>query len=96
VQCSPGWAAPEQLRSAPATPAVDVFAWGCVLAYLAGGVHPFGGNDEQEWFRRLESAEPDLAGLPRDLHDVVGWSLAHDSRQRPSAAELTMICLARR
>jgi serine/threonine protein kinase len=96
VQCSPGWAAPEQLRSAPATPAVDVFAWGCVLAYLAGGVHPFGCSNEQEWFRRLESAEPDLAGLPRDLHDVVGWSLARDSRQRPSAAELTMICLARR
>jgi serine/threonine protein kinase len=41
VECSRGWAAPEQLRSAPATPAVDVFAWGCVLAYLAGGVHPF-------------------------------------------------------
>ncbi|GFJ95384.1 serine/threonine-protein kinase [Phytohabitans rumicis] len=34
VQCSRGWAAPEQLRTDPATPAVDVFAWGCLLAHL--------------------------------------------------------------
>jgi serine/threonine protein kinase len=53
VESSRGWAAPEQLRTAPATPAVDVFAWGCVLAYLAGGVHPFASQGEEEWILRV-------------------------------------------
>jgi serine/threonine protein kinase len=95
VECSRGWAAPEQLRSAPATPAVDVFAWGCVLAYLAGGVHPFASKGEQEWILRVQSAEPDLVRVPSGLHDVIRQSLARDPRERPSARELAAICRAR-
>lgn len=94
VQCSPGWAAPEQLRVGPPTPAVDVFAWGCVLAYLAGGVRPFASRDGQEWYERVQSAEPDLSNLPPILGDVVRWSLARRPRDRPSAAKLTMMCHA--
>jgi serine/threonine protein kinase len=96
VQCSPGWAAPEQLRAAPPTPTVDVFAWGCVLAYLAGGVHPFASCGGQEWFLRVQSAEPDLFGLPPGLAEVVRWCLARNPRDRPSAAELTVTCAGRR
>jgi serine/threonine protein kinase len=96
VQCSPGWAAPEQLRAVPPTPAVDVFAWGCVLAYLASGVHPFGNPSVQEWFERVQWAEPDLSGLPPVLDDVVRWSLARHPVDRPSAAELAVICAGRR
>jgi serine/threonine protein kinase len=95
VQCSPGWAAPEQLRAAVPTPAVDVFAWGCVLAYLAGGVHAFASRDGQEWYERVRSAEPDLLGLPPALDEVVRWSLTRHPRDRPSAAELTVTCQAR-
>jgi serine/threonine protein kinase len=94
VECSRGWAAPEQLRAAPATPAVDVFAWGCVLAYLASGVHPFASQGEQEWILRVQSAEPDLAGVPAGLHEVIRQSLARDPRERPSAGELATICHA--
>jgi serine/threonine protein kinase len=94
VQCSRGWAAPEQLRSAPATAAVDVFAWGCVLAYLAGGVHPFAGRDETEWMLRVQSAEPDLFGVPAELAGVIRAALARDPRQRPSAADLAATCRA--
>jgi serine/threonine protein kinase len=96
VQCSPGWAAPEQLRAASPTPAVDVFAWGCVLAYLAAGVHPFGSRDKQEWFQRVQSAEPDLFGLPPVLDEVVRWSLARNPADRPTAAELSVTCAGRR
>jgi serine/threonine protein kinase len=96
VQCSPGWAAPEQLRAVPPTPAVDVFAWGCVLAHLACGVPPFGGPGRQEWFQRVQSAEPDLSGLPPVLDEVVRWSLAHHPADRPSAAELAVTCAGRR
>jgi serine/threonine protein kinase len=95
VQCSPGWAAPEQLRATLPTPAVDVFAWGCVLAYLAGGVHAFASRDGQEWYERVQSAEPDLIGLPPVLEEVVRWSLARSPRNRPRAADLAMICQAR-
>lgn len=92
VQCSRGWAAPEQLRTAPATPAVDVFAWGCLLAHLAAGVHPFASRSEQEWILRVQSAQPDLYGLPPHLNDLVRWTLTRDPRHRPSAAELATIC----
>jgi serine/threonine protein kinase len=95
VRCSPGWAAPEQLRATPPTPAVDVFAWGCVLAYLAVGVHPFASQGGQEWFQRVESADPDLLGVPPDLAQMVRWSLARDPGDRPSAAELAVTCRAR-
>jgi serine/threonine protein kinase len=95
VQCSPGWAAPEQLHAMLLTPAVDVFAWGGVLAYLASGAHAFGSRDGQEWYERVQSADPDLSGLPPVLDEVVRWSLARDSRDRPRAADLAIICQAR-
>jgi serine/threonine protein kinase len=95
VQCSRGWAAPEQLSTAPATPAVDTFAWGCLLARLASGVHPFASHSEQEWILRLQSAQPELSGLPPDLDEVVRWTLARDPRDRPTAPELATICRTR-
>ena len=88
VQCSRGWAAPEQLRDEPATPAVDIFAWGCVLAYLACGVHPFASRDEQEWILRVQSAQPDLPRLPAALDGVIRAALAREPRDRPNAREL--------
>jgi serine/threonine protein kinase len=82
VQCSRGWAAPEQLRDAPATPAVDIFAWGCVLAYLACGVHPFASRDEQEWILRVQSAEPDLPRLPARSQAASRSSVVPGARRR--------------
>jgi serine/threonine protein kinase len=95
VQCTRGWAAPEQLRAAPATPAIDVFAWGCLLAHLASGVHPFASQSEQEWILRIQAAEPDLFGLPPHLDDLIRWTLARNPGDRPSAHELATICQAR-
>jgi serine/threonine protein kinase len=92
VQCSRGWAAPEQLRTARATPAVDIFAWGCLVAHLAAGFHPFASRSEQEWILRVQSAQPDLYGLPPHLNDLVRWTLTREPRHRPSAAELATIC----
>jgi serine/threonine protein kinase len=92
VQFSRGWAAPEQLWDTPATPAMDVFAWGCLLTQLASGIHPFASQSEPEWILRVQSAQPDLFGLPPALDDVVRWTLAHDPRDRPSAHALATIC----
>jgi serine/threonine protein kinase len=92
VQCSRGWAAPEQLRRTAATPAVDVFAWGCLLAQLASGIHPFASQSEEEWILRLQSAQPDLYDLPAGLDEVIRACLARDPQDRPSAADLVEIC----
>ena len=94
VQYTRGWAAPEQLRAAPATPAVDVFAWGCLLAHLATGLHPFAGQNEREWILRIQATEPDLFGLPTDLEELIRWTLARDPRDRPSTLQLATICQA--
>jgi serine/threonine protein kinase len=96
VLCSRRWAAPEQLLSTPATPAVDVFAWGCLLAQLASGVHPFASRSDEEWILRIQSAEPDLSGIPRDLLDVIRPTLARNPSYRPTAGMLADICRARR
>jgi serine/threonine protein kinase len=95
VECSRGWASPEQLRSELATPAVDVFAWGCVLAYLACGVHPFASEETNEWIVRVESAQPDVFDLPWSVDDVIRRALAREPLDRPTAAELTAICSRR-
>ncbi len=92
VQCSRGWAAPEQLRNQPATPALDVFAWGCVLAIVSTGIHPFASDDDLEWILRIESALPDLTGLPAGMEDVIRAALAHHPGGRPHASELTAWC----
>ncbi|GIE90942.1 serine/threonine-protein kinase [Actinoplanes regularis] len=92
VECSRGWAAPEQLWNTAATPAVDVFAWGCLLAQLASGIHPFASQSEQEWILRLQSAQPDLFDLPPGLDNLIRAALARNPRDRPTAHELTAIC----
>jgi RNA polymerase sigma-B factor len=96
VQFSRGRAAPEQLRTEPATPAVDVFAWGCLLAVLAGGVHPFASRDLDEWIVRVLAARPDLAALPAGVDEVIRWSLARDPRHRPTATDLAAACQTHR
>jgi serine/threonine protein kinase len=92
VECTRGWAAPEQLSADLATPAVDIFAWGCVLAHLATVVHPFGSRSDEEWILRIQLAEPDLSGVPAALQDVIRWTLARDPADRPTAHDLTTIC----
>jgi serine/threonine protein kinase len=94
VQCSRGWAAPEQLRKTAVTPAVDVFAWGCLLALLASGIHPFASRSEEEWILRVQSARPDLHGLPDGLDGLIRAGTARDPEDRPSAADLVTACTA--
>ena len=92
VHCSRGWSAPEQLSSAPLTPAVDVFGWGCVVGYLAAGVTPFASATFDEWALRVRSAEADLSGLPDGLTSLVRLALRRDPARRPSAAYLAAAC----
>jgi serine/threonine protein kinase len=94
VRCSPGWAAPEQRLGAPVTPAVDVFAWGCVLACLSTGRRPLPDSDaaQDAWAR--SSAR--RSALPTGLGAAIHAALAPDPADRPSARRLADLCAAER
>jgi serine/threonine protein kinase len=92
VRCSRGWGAPEQLSKGPLTPAVDVFAWGCLVSYLAAGVHPFASSSLPEWVLRVRTSEPDIYHVPAELEDPVRAALSRDPADRPTAWELAAAC----
>jgi serine/threonine protein kinase/Tol biopolymer transport system component len=54
---------PEQIRGDMATPAMDVFSLGCVLAYAATGRPPFGSDTAAAVMFRIVGHPPDLAGV---------------------------------
>jgi serine/threonine protein kinase len=90
VMGSLGWTSPEQLAGREPMPAMDVFAWGCVIAYAATGRHPFGGDDTMTRSWRILNAEPDLDGVPGVVAELVGAALERDTERRPTAQELLL------
>ncbi|GIH87012.1 hypothetical protein Pro02_54200 [Planobispora rosea] len=85
---SPGWWAPEQVRGQEITPAADVFAWGCLVAYAGNGRHPYGRGDMITMATRLLNSPPDLGALPAPLNDLVRRATTMDPYQRPTAQDL--------
>ena len=85
---SPGWIPPERLRRRPATPASDVFGWGCLAAYAATGRNPYGRGDAEDLAHRILTEPPDLDGVEEPLRDLIAEALAKDPALRPSAADL--------
>ncbi|GAA2271889.1 hypothetical protein GCM10010145_53900 [Streptomyces ruber] len=83
---SPGFMAPEQVRGDRLTPACDVFCLGSVLAYAASGILPFGSADSgvHALMFRIAQDEPNLAGLPEGLADLVRDCLRKDPADRPT------------
>ncbi|MFA1542794.1 serine/threonine-protein kinase [Actinomadura monticuli] len=82
---TPGWMAPELLFGGPATPAADIFAWGCLIAHAGTGQMPIGGDPAT-----LRTGNPDLDGLPDSLVPAVRSALAADPADRPTAPELLL------
>ncbi len=87
---TPGWWAPEQLQDRPITPAVDIFTWGCLVAYAGNGRHPFGEGEPMVLAHRVLEAEPDLGELPEPLEELVRRALSKEPEQRPTAQELLL------
>ncbi|MER6530024.1 protein kinase [Streptomyces sp. NPDC001508] len=82
------YASPEQLREQPTfTPASDVFSLGTVLARLALGRSPWG-RDTPSVVAAIRAGTPDLAGLPRDLGEVIRSCLHPDPERRPTAGDV--------
>ncbi|AOR33031.1 serine/threonine protein kinase [Streptomyces fodineus] len=83
---SPGFMAPEQVRGDRITPACDVFCLGSVLAYASTGALPFGTaqSGAHALMFRIAQEEPDLAGVPEGIADLVRACLRKDPAARPS------------
>ena len=87
---TPGWIAPEQITAQQVTPAVDVFAWGCLVVYAASGRNPFGQGSFQLLSARAVHAEPQVGDLPPPLAGLVRAALRKDPGARPSARDLLL------
>ncbi|WP_433434707.1 serine/threonine-protein kinase [Nonomuraea sp. CA-141351] len=85
---SPGWWAPEQVRGEVVTPAADIFAWGCLVAYAGNGRHPFGRGDPITLATRVLNAPPELGALPAPLNELVRRATSMDPALRPTAQDL--------
>jgi stress response protein SCP2/predicted Ser/Thr protein kinase len=87
---SPGWITPEQLLTGEASPASDVFAWGCLIAYAASGVQPYGSGQIQTVFWRVLNQPPyiDRARLSPLLCELVDEAVGYEAAGRPDAAQL--------
>lgn len=87
---SPGFLSPEQARArgAEVGPPSDVFSLGCVLAFAATGVRPFGGGAVAGMLLRTVYEEPELPGVPDALEPVVRACLDKEPGRRPTAVEV--------
>jgi serine/threonine protein kinase len=87
---SPGWMAPEQVLRGEVSTAVDIFAWGTLVAFAGTGRRPYGAGPVLAMAARAERGEPDVAGLPGSLRALVLRALDPDPGRRPTAQQLLL------
>lgn len=90
---TPGYSAPERLRSAPATVATDIWGIGALLYTLLTRRPPFQGDDPAlvGWAPLATLPEPPSSIRPRlpvALDELVLHLLAHRPEARPSSAQV--------
>ncbi|HIY41686.1 MAG TPA: serine/threonine protein kinase, partial [Candidatus Nocardiopsis merdipullorum] len=85
---TPGWMAPEQYVGEEATDRSDMFVWACMVLFAATGENPFGKGPLDVVSHRTRTEEPNLAGLPAELAEIVRSALAKDPAERPTAEQV--------
>jgi tRNA A-37 threonylcarbamoyl transferase component Bud32 len=88
---TPGFMSPEQASGAEVGQASDVFSLGCVLAYAAAGVQPFGEGSAPAVLYRVVSGQPNLAAVPPGLRGIAGACLDKNPAGRPGLADLAAV-----
>jgi serine/threonine protein kinase len=98
---TPAWMSPEQWRGAEHGPPGDMWNWGAVVAFGAGGTHPFGSGTGEALGYRILHETPTLPALTEPLgsrRGGVGQGPRESTRlagdpQRPRYRPLDGICL---
>jgi hypothetical protein len=85
---TPSYMAPELVSGGKATPAADIFSWGCVMAYAGTGRTSFEAATPPAVLYQIVHGEPRLDGLDQGLRAIVEQALAKDPERRPTAQEL--------
>ena len=85
---TPAYMAPELISGGKASPASDVFAWACVVAFAGTGRAPFDGPTVPSVLYQISHGEPVLDGLDEGLRELVSQALAKDPAARPSAQQV--------
>ncbi|MDL4818276.1 protein kinase domain-containing protein [Actinomadura opuntiae] len=85
---TPAYMAPEQVSGAAGGAPLDMFAWGCTMAYAANGTPPFGVDTVPAIMHRVLYAPPALGVLSGELGALVAASLEKDPARRPTALQV--------
>jgi serine/threonine-protein kinase len=93
---TPYYMAPEQIRGMPATPLVDIYAFGILLFELVTGVRPTEADSIEKIFYQILHQPVDMApltavGAPTVLCDLVASCTAKEPAKRP--ASFSTVCL---
>lgn len=92
---TPRYMAPEQVNGSEVTAAIDVHAWGAVMAFAATGGHVFDAPNDHRILERIKHDAPDLRGVPDYLARIVSGCLHKEPERRPTSYQLLAILLGK-
>jgi formylglycine-generating enzyme required for sulfatase activity/tRNA A-37 threonylcarbamoyl transferase component Bud32 len=97
---TPFYMAPEQVRGLPATPLVDIYAFGVLLFELVTGARPTEAESVEKIFHQILHEPLDLtplatSGAPQMLSDLVARCTEKEAAQRPSSFSVVCVELER-
>ncbi|HJE58844.1 MAG TPA: serine/threonine protein kinase [Nocardiopsis listeri] len=92
---TPRYMAPEQANGSEVTAAIDVHAWGAVMAFAATGGHVFDAPNDHRILERIKHDTPDLRGVPDYLARIVVSCLHKEPERRPTSYQLLAILLGK-
>jgi hypothetical protein len=85
---TPAFMSPEQATAAPTGPSGDVFSLGCLLAFAATGVPPFGDGNPATVLYQIVHSPPALDLVPMGMRGLVADCLAKRPDDRPALSAL--------